>query len=81
MLQCIYGGSYRLYIVTDDTRVGINDIFVNCIIKILMYMYVFCDHEDDNADNMMMCHAAAAAAVTVGGNTEDQFGNTIPMRS
>ena len=45
-----------------------------------MYMYVFCDHENDNADNMMMCHAAAAA-VTVGGNTEDQFGNTMPVRS
>ena len=72
MLQC---GSYRLYIVTDDTRVGINDIFVNC----LMYMYVFCDHEDDNADNMMMCHATAAAVI-VGGNTEDQFGNTMPVR-
>ena len=36
----------------------------------------FCDHEDDNADNMM-CHAAA---VTVGGNTIDQFGNTMPVR-
>ena len=41
-----------------------------------MCMYVFCDHEDDNTDNMMMCHAAA---VTVGGNTEDQFGNTMPL--
>ena len=30
----------------------------------------FCDHEDDNADNMMICHAAA---VTVGGNTGNIF--------
>ena len=41
VLQCIYGDFYRLYIVTDDTRVGINDISVNCVIKILMCMYVF----------------------------------------
>ena len=41
-----------------------------------MYMYVLYDHEDDNADNMIMCHAAAE---TVGDNTEDHFGNAMPV--
>lgn len=36
---------------------------------------MFFDHK---ADHMMMCHAAA---VTVRGNTKDEFGNTMPVRS
>ena len=54
---------------TDDTRVGANDISVNCVNKCLCMCMLFMI--------MKMCHAAD---VTVGGSVEDQFGNTMRVR-